>query len=154
MKRGRHAGVILALLVAGAILACAAVAIAETITWQPSTGYTDDSGATGTFTPAEMATMKYYLLARKVGDANDRKYFGEKVSGATTWAGDLAGAFSQYGLAAPAPGETWEFTVSASFTNPSGVEKVSAESAVGLYTFPFAAPDRTPGSPGAPAVSN
>ena len=124
------------------VVITAGVGRAQSITWIPSTTFTDNS----VMTSQEKAAMKFYLRARKVGDASPRKYFAETVNGANTWTGDLSNAFVTWGLGTPVPGEEWEITVSQAFTNPSGVELDSIQSTATTYRFPFG-PDRTPSVP-------
>lgn len=134
------------------LIVVAALVNAQTITWAPATGWTDNASNTGTFTPEEMGTMKFYLRAKKEGVIGPRALFGETVNGVDTWTGDFATEFLSKGLPAPVPGDTWEFTVSQAYMNPSGEELESAESAVALYPFPFG-PSRTPAATGAPVIS-
>lgn len=140
-----------------------ALALTQTATWVPSTVSTDNTGKTGTFTPEEMATMKFYLRARRQGDTAARKYFGETSGGVATWTGDLAAKFEARGLGTPKPGEWWEITVSQAFKNPDwkdntgvthvGKELDSPESPVALYMFPLP-PDRVPAAPSAPVITD
>jgi hypothetical protein len=143
------------LLALGAILLFGANAFAQTATWTANTTWTaiDNTGktTTGTFTSAEMATMKFYLRARRVGDANPRKYFGETGNGAVTWSGDLAEKFLASGLGSPVEGESWEVAVSQAFKGADGVERDSGEGAVTVYRFPFV--PRTPGIPAGPTIT-
>jgi hypothetical protein len=149
----RSVGVLIGLLVFGVMMLSAGNAAAQNVEWTPATTWTDNTGKTGTFTSQEMSTMKFYLRARKQGDNQPRKYYAETKDGISTWSGDFASAFSSNGLAKPAEGEAWEFTVSQAFVNASGAELDSLESVVAKYTFPFA-PSRTPGIPGTPVVTD
>ena len=148
----KSVGVVILLLAIGAMILFAGNAEAQSMTWTAGAGWTDNASNTGTFTPAEMGTMKFYLRARKQGDAGARKYFGETANGVSTWAGDFETRFIAGGLATPVAGEIWEFTVSQAFKNSSGVELDSIESIVALYQFPFA-PDRAPSAPSGPVIT-
>jgi hypothetical protein len=153
-------------LVVGAILLFAGIVLAQNVTWTPATTntYTDADNVVrqGTFTPAEMATMKFKLRSRRKGDTSPRKEFGATAGGIATWSGDFAATFQLPPGTTPAPGEIWEITVTQIFKNQDytdvdgnvivGKELESAESEVALYQFPLA-PDRTADAPSVPVIT-
>jgi hypothetical protein len=108
-----------------AILASNVAALAESLWWTPSTTSAD---GLYTFTPAEMATMTFYV---RIDQANPRDltgssgwyYVGETRNGVLSWPADnsLASLMRSYGLGA----KTVRFTVSQAFKGADGIERDS-----------------------------
>ena len=101
----KSVGVAILLLAIGAMILFAGNAEAQSMTWTAGAGWTDNASNTGTWTPAEQATMKFLLRARKQGDPAGRKFFAGTSNGATSWTGDFASVFAVQGLATPVAGE-------------------------------------------------
>ncbi len=130
----KNVGTILGLLVLGAILLFAGIALAETIRWANPTTATDNTGATVSLTAEEQAALTNYLRYRPVG--GEWTYLGETRDGKTSWTGTLP----------VAEGVPADYSVSAALKGSDGVERDSAMSAPVRYTRPFP-PGPTPGAP-------
>jgi len=110
---------------------------AETITWTPSTSWKDvNTGLTGTFPAAEMATMKFYLRGAKVG-VTPLAYFGETGGGVSTWTDNVMVKMNSFGAGIVA-GDNVQITVSQAFKDTDGVERDGPESTAVRWTIPGA----------------
>lgn len=131
------------LLIAGYIVS----ANAESVRWTGATGWVsaDNAAQTGTFTPAEMGTMTYYVRVNKANpqDSAGRTglnqpgtwyYLGEARNGGVSWPADnaLATLLQGYGWA----GQPVNFTVSQAFKGSDGVEQDSLLSSIFPWTVP------------------
>ncbi len=139
----------------------AAIANGKSLRWTPANTWVDNVGNTGTFTPAEMATMKYRARIDKPNPADTvgklygttRWYLvGTIPNGGTSWPSDnnIEGVFQGYGF----EGQVLQFTVTEAYTEPAnGIEYESVLSPAYTWTVPIPFRPRTPGAPAGPGIN-
>lgn len=149
MRRWYLAGVLKAVVI-GAILMYGVVALAESLYWTPATTWTDNTGKTGSFTSAEMATMTYYIRVDKPNPRDNTStggwyYLGETRNGVSSFPADnsLASLMRSYGFGA----QTVRFTVSQAFKDTDGKEYDSAQSTPLSWVVPVPFSPRRPLAP-------
>jgi hypothetical protein len=137
--RWRTAGVVVAI-VLGVMMSSNVIAIAESLWWTPAATSAD---GLYTFTPAEMATMTFYVRLDKPNPRDNTSttgwyYLGETRNGILSFPADnsLASLMRSYGLGT----QTVRFTVSQAFKGPDGVEHDSAQSAPLAWVVPVPPP--------------
>jgi hypothetical protein len=150
----RNVGVIVAIAL-GAILAFGAIASADYLYWTPAPGWNDNTGNSGSFTPAEMGTMTFYVRIDKPTTQDNTGtagwyYLGETRNGASFFPADnsLASLMRSYGLG----NQTVRFTVSQAFVDTDGVERDSAQSTALAWLVPVPFNPRTPEAPTGPVI--
>lgn len=159
--RARNVGVIVAVALGAMLLF--GVSVAQDLHWTPAPGWTnaDNAAQTGSFSPAEMGAMTFYIRINKptpkdnTGSTGFNRpgtwyYAGEVRNGGTRWPGDnnIEGILQAIGYA----GQSVSFTVSQAHKSTDGVERDSQLSEVLTWNVPVPFVPKIAGEPLAPSI--